>query len=229
MTAAINKDLSGPLVSSSNGEEARPKSGIKGWFRDLSRTRKIATVIVTSAGGLVTVGTAITMIFAAVAWLFPSIQPPPPSTEGGGTLSNLEVVSSVTLEEYLQYPGMPAKVRASELSQEQRQRLGNIIRFDLELKGFAGKRVSLKWSMFDAATGKPVDGLTEQPAWPQNYVRPQHNVSKNQFETWVPFPQNTEATFVVGLEVYSTIEGSQVRMDSEEVKVTTPGKGAGPP
>lgn len=87
--------------------------------------------------------------------------------------------------------------------------------------------MSLKWSMFDAATGKPVGGLTEQPAWPQNYVRPQHNVSKNQFETWVPFPQNNEGTFVVGLEVYATIEGSQVRMDSEEVKVTTPGKGAG--
>jgi hypothetical protein len=124
---------------------------------------------------------------------------------------------------------MPAKVRASELSQEQRQSLGSIIRFDLELKGFAGKLVSLKWSIFDAATGKPVEDLTEQPAWPQNHVRPQHNVSKNQFETWVPFPQNNEGTFVVGLEVYSTIEGSQVRMDSEEVKVTTPGKGAGPP
>jgi hypothetical protein len=134
----------------------------------------------------------------------------------------------VTLEEYLRYPNVPAEVRASELSQEELQSLGNIIRFDLELKGFAGKTVSLKWSVFDAATGKPVgDYLTEEPAWPQTHVRPQHDVSENEYETWVPFPQNNEGTFVVTLEVYSTIEGSQVRMDSEEVEVTTPGKEQG--
>jgi hypothetical protein len=169
------------------------------------------------------------MIFTAAVWLFPSVQRPPPSPEGGATLSDLEVVHTVTLGEYLHWPGMPVEIRASQVSQERRQRLGNIIRFDLELKGFAEERVSLKWSVFDADTGKPVGGLIEQPAWPQNYVEPQSNVSKNQFETWVPFPVNrkgtmVEGTFLVALEVYAIIEGSEVRMDSEEIKVTTPGR-----
>jgi hypothetical protein len=213
------------LVSSSDGEEVSPKSGVRGWFRDLSRTRKIVTVILSVAGGLVTIGTAIGMIFTVVAWLFPSVQTPPPATEGGATLSNLEVVRTVTLGEYLRWPGMPANVQGSQVSEERRRRLGNIIRFDLELRGLAGESVSLKWSVFDADTGKPVGGLTEQPAWPQNYVQPQHNVSRNQFETWVPFPRNDEGTFLVTLEVYATIEGSEVRLDAEEVKVSTPEKG----
>ena len=117
---------------------------------------------------------------------------------------------------------MPAEIRASEVSEERRQSLGNIIRFDIELKGFVGDKVSLRWSVFDADTGKPVDGLTEQPAWPQNYVLPGHDVSKAQHETWVPFPRNGKGTYSVTLEAYATLQGSEVRVDSEEVKVSTP-------
>lgn len=208
-------------------EGVSPKSGIRGWFGNLSQARKIATVTIAVAGGLVTVGTAIGMLFTVVVWLFPSLQRLPPSEEGGATLSNLDVIDTVTLEEYLERPGMPVKVPASEisqLSQERRQRLGSIIWFDLELKGFAGKSVSLKWSVFNTDTGKPVGGLTEQPAWPWKSVQPQHNVSKNQYETWVPFPRNNKGTFLVILEVYATIEGNEKRIDAEEVKVTTPAK-----
>ena len=209
-------------MSSRDGEEASPKSGIKGWFRDLSRTKQIATVIVAVAGGFVTLGTAIGMIFGAVAWFFPSVQPPPRSIEGGVTLSNLEVVPNVTLGEYLRWPGMPANVQESHVSEEQRQRVGTIIRFDIELKGFARERVSLKWSVFDADTGNPIRGRTEQPAWPSNYVAPQHDVSKTQRETWVPFPRNGKGAYSVTLEAYAVIEGSEIRLDSEEVKVNTP-------
>jgi len=212
-------------MSSSDREgEVNPKPRIRGWFGNLSRAKKTATVIVTVAGGLVTVGTAIGMLFTGVSLLFPSVRPPPPSKEGGATLSNLDVIRTVTLGEYLRWPGMPAKNQGTRVSQEERQRLGTIIRFDLELKGFAGKRVSLKWSVIDADTGRPVGGLTEQPAWPQNYVKPQHIDSKNQFETWVPFPRNNNGTFLVTLEVYATIEGNEMRMDAEEVTINTPAK-----
>jgi hypothetical protein len=195
------------------------KAGIRAWFDNLNKGTK---TIVAVAGGFVTLVTAIGMLYAAVVWLFPSLQRPPPSLEGGVTLSNLDVGPIVTLGEYLRWPGMPAEVQVSEVSEERRQRLGNIIRFDVELKGFAGERVYLGWSVFDADTGKPVSGLTEQPAWPSNYVEPQHDVSKTEVETWVPFPRNDKGTFLVTIESYAVIEGSKERVASEEVKVSTP-------
>lgn len=59
-----------------------------------------------------------------------------PSVEGGIPLSNLEVDRNVTFGEYLQWPGILAKVRVSDVSAEGRQSLRSIIRFDIELKGF---------------------------------------------------------------------------------------------
>src|SRR5829696_4640721 len=104
-------------MGSSNGEGGvSPKPRIKGWFGNLSRTRKIATVIVTVAGGLVTVGTAIGMLFTVVTFLFPSLRPPPPSEAGGATLGDLDVIRTMTLGEYLRWPGMPVKIQASQVS-----------------------------------------------------------------------------------------------------------------
>jgi hypothetical protein len=103
-----------------------------------------------------------------------------------------------------------AKVEVSRKSQEVRQRLGSVIRYTLELKGFAGEPVSLKYSVIHTDTGMPVPGLKQEPAWPQVTVKPQSKDSENQYETWVPFPQNNEGPYSVSLEVYAPL--------SEEMK-----------
>jgi hypothetical protein len=208
-------------MTPSGGDHRSSKSKVGAWFGKLSGPKKVATVIVAVATGVAAIGSAVSMMFTGAAWLFPSIKPPPPSVESEANLSNLEVVPNVTLGEYFQWPGMPAKDVASRLSEEQLQRLGSIIYFDVELKGFAGERLALKWSVFDADTTRPIRGLTNQGAWPSNFVRPQHDVSRRQLETWVPFPQNGRGAFLVRLDVYATLDGGEALLDSEEVEVST--------
>jgi hypothetical protein len=209
-------------VSSSDGEEVSPKSRVRGWFGNLSRTRKIATVIVTVAGGLVTVGTAIGMLFTVVAHLFP---PPSIKEKTGATLSDIHVKRTMTLENYIRSSAdVPdkVKVQVSRKSQEDRQRLGSIIRYTLELKGYAGERVSLKYSVIHTDTGMPVPGLKQEPAWPQVTVIPQSKDSENQYETWVPFPQNNEGPYSVSLEVYAPPIRGDEKKRIEVAEVTMP-------
>ena len=208
-------------MSSSNEEGVSPKSRDRGWFGNLSRTRKIATVIVTVAGGLVTVGTAIGMLFTVVAHLFPQ-----PKEEAGATLSDVRVIRTMTLEQYVRSspPDVTeeAKDEVLQKSQEERQRLGSVLQYTLELKGFAGERVSLKYSVIHTDTGMPVPGLREEKAWPQVAVTPQSKDSKNQYETWVPFPQSNEGPFSVRLEVYApSIRGDErQRIEAKEVTMS---------
>jgi hypothetical protein len=222
---SVPPPLQQPLTKNAGNKES-PKttirSTISSWYNGLSKSTKI---ILKVAGGIVTV-------WSVIGIIFPSLLPLPRSMEGEGTLSNLKVVrSNETLGEYFQWPSMQggqAEDEESRVSDDQLQRLGSIISFDITLKGFAGKTVAIRWSVFDADTGKPVSGLTEQPAWPSKYIEPQHDVSKTQRETWVPFPPNDKGTFSVQLEVWAWIKGNEVLLDYKRVKVSTPDAKAAP-
>lgn len=206
------------------GEGGGPRSGIKAWFSALNGPRKVAAVIVTIAGGVVTVGTAISMISGRVTGIL-SFLNPSPSPEGSIQLSKLKVESNdVTLGQYLSWPNVPAQDQRLKLSEEDRQRLGSVIDFDLNVKGFEDRTVYLKWTVFYANPMRTVDGLTKQPAWPSNQAQPQRRSSKRKFQTWVPFPRNDKGTFLVSLEadVHDPDNGKLVPYDSEEVKVRTP-------
>src|SRR5215211_6933543 len=105
-------------MTPSEGDHRSSKTKVGAWFGKLSGSKKVATIIVAVATGVTAIGGAVSMIFTGTAWLFPSIKPPPPSVEGEANLSNLKVVSNVTLGDYFQWPGMPAKDVASRLSEE---------------------------------------------------------------------------------------------------------------
>ena len=197
---------------------------MRAWFSNLSGPKKLATGLVAVAAGISAVIGVVTGGFTILTWFVPSIQPPPPSIEGEATLSKLEAVPDVTLGESFQWPGMPAKGEISQASKEERQRLGTFIIFDLELKGFAGDTLTLRWSVYDADTGKPVAELTDQPAWPTHHVRPRHDVSRSQLETWVPYPRSSDDAFWVALDVYATLAGEDTRIDSEKIRIKTPEK-----
>jgi hypothetical protein len=103
--------------------------------------------------------------------------------------------------------------------------LGNIITFDLELKGFAREPVTLKWSVFEAETGRPVPGFTKKPAWPYESIQPQSDVgSKSRLEAWVPFPKSRHKSFKVAIGAYATLKGKQVLLDSKKVPINVPDK-----
>jgi hypothetical protein len=212
-------------MSSSGTGDSSSWTRIRGWFSDLSKTKKVATLLVTIAGGFVTVATAISMAVSGYQWVFHSETPRSTEREptaAGVDFSDVKVQPNVTLGQYLEMPGLSDKVRESEVSNVERQWLGNIIRFRLELKAFKKRTVSLKWTVSEAATLRPVEDMKEQPAWPQERVRPLHDTSENQYETWVPFPLDGRGTFLITLEAYATIKGNTERLDSTSVKVSTP-------
>jgi hypothetical protein len=134
------------------------------------------------------------------------------------------VTPNVTLGEYLQQLEQQDRLikdSANSVSDEQRQRLGNIISFDVELKGFEGQLCYLRWSISDADTKEPINGLTQQPAWPTAKLVAHHQTSKSEWETWVPFPEHSRGPFLVRLEIYTTVEEQEVRLDSTEVTIGT--------
>lgn len=163
---------------------------------------------------------ALATMVGLVFVLFPALQPPKTSAEATATLSNLEVDHNITLEDYLRRPGVPARAvadAASRLSQEQYERAGSIVYFDVELRGFEEERCFLRWSVYDAESNKPVAGLIGQSAWPSDIIVSHHQVSRAVKETWVPFPRDGEGAYLVDLELYTTVDEDEVRLDSEEV------------
>lgn len=196
-------------------EEGR-KSNVKktwGWLAGLPTLWKVVVGVVP------VVSTILTTLFL----LMPSLKPPEPPTEGGATLSDLRVMTNITLGEFLQRPGIPEEAVAygNQLSEEQLEQLGSALYFDVELKGPREEAYYLRWSVYDAKTGKPFDGLTNRSAFPSDIVRPHSPVSQRELMTWIPLPQDDSSPFLIDLEIYRVIEEMEVPLDSKEVPVGT--------
>jgi hypothetical protein len=165
-----------------------------------------------------------------VAWLFPSLQPQPPSSETWADLSNLAEGPHLTLTEYLQRPGVPATAKKdaeNQLGGEDKERVGSIVTFNVEVQGYRGEPTHIVWSLYEEGTRKPVVGLTNQKAWPYSLIEPRSETRKLALETWVPVPLESKGPFVLSLEMFGG-EG-EGRLDYEEVTIHgqdtgTPGK-----
>jgi hypothetical protein len=167
---------------------------------------------------------AVVSTFAAIlgvaAWLFPSLQPQPPSSETWADLSNLAEGPHLTLNEYLQRPGVPATDRQNAenlLGGEDKGKVGSVVFFDVEVKGYRGEPTHIVWSLYEEGTRKPVVGLTNQKAWPYSLIEPRSETRKLALETWVPLPRESKGPFVLSLEMFGG-EG-EGRLDYEEVTI----------
>ena len=201
-----------------NKEQRKPTA--KAWIERIGRAK--AWIL-----GIGAVAGALTAILTFVFMLWPTLKPPEPSTEGRATLSNPQVFRDyVTLEEYLQRPER-TELQVSELrnqrSEEQLERVGSIIYYDVELKGLKGQRCYLRWSVYEADTEQPIAGLVDRPAWPSAVIKSFSSDNRSRQETWVPYPQYSQGPFLVRLELYTGSNETQMRRDSAEV--TIPARG----
>ncbi len=215
MVAVGNSAGGGHLVAT-NDEERKPT--VKAWIQGIGSANRWILGI----GG---VATALGAIFTLVFMLVPGLKPEP-SPGGKATLSDPRVVPNVTLREYLQRPGVPGKAvedAASRSSEEELERVGSIIYYDVELVGLKGEDCYVRWSVYDANTGEPIEGLIDQRAWPVDLIRPLSQDNKTRQETWVPFPQYSQGPFLVSVELYTPVGETQVRRDSVEVTINTQG------
>jgi hypothetical protein len=173
--------------------------------------------------GLGAVAGALTTLLTLVFLLVPGWKPTGSPTEVRATLSNLQAEPDVTLREYLRRPGVPLKAGEDAnnlLREEELDRVGSVIYFDVELKGFEGECCHAVWSMYDAKTKKLVsEGLTNQSAWPSDPLTSRSQVNSAPHTTWVPLPRDREGPFLVRLEIYTTVDGAEVRRDYEDVTI----------
>jgi hypothetical protein len=208
---AINGDEQAPPEEPSHPKMWQLIGRLKDQYQKVGWVTKL---LVSAAGALATT-------LSIVAFFFPALQPTPPSSEAKANLSSPQVFPNVTLGEYIRQSRMPMKGAASSLSDEERQRLGNIVYFDVELKGFDGQLCYLRWSVYDADTKQPISGLTQQPAWPTTKLVAHHQKSKSRWETWVPMPREGRGPFLVNLEIYTNVGKQQVRLDATQVTIGT--------
>jgi hypothetical protein len=166
------------------------------------------------------VASSLAAILGVAAWLFPSLQPQPPSAETWADLSNLAEGPHLTLDEYLQRPGVSATAKQdaeNSLGGADRGRVGSVVFFDVEVKGYRGEPTHIVWSLYEEGTRKPVVGLTNQKAWPYSLIEPRSETRKLALETWVALPQERKGPFVLSLEMFGG-EG-EGRLDYEELTI----------
>lgn len=103
--------------------------------------------------------------------------------------------------------------RARSLPSGATEPLGVTLGFDLELEGFEGERVEVRWSLYDAGAGErvPRDWLSNRRALA---MRPEAAFDRPSAEFWVPLPKQ-RGPFFVRLSAY---DDQGKRLDSADSK-----------
>lgn len=175
--------------------------------------------------GVGAVATTVATILGILPWVFPSLQPQPPSSETWAEITALREGPHLSLGEYIQRPGVGAEARrdAETLSEEDRERVGSILFFDVEATGYEGESIHAVWSLYEVDTGKAISGLTNQKAWPYSLLAPRSQSRKLSLETWVPFSREHEDPVLASLELFGGEE--EGRLDYEEVTISAQNEG----
>ena len=163
------------------------------------------------------IAAVVTVSSSVVALLFllwPQLRPEEPPKEGTATLSQLTLEPNVTRAYFLTRIGEGmASYTNAELA-----RRGAFLDFHMEISGFKGDRLPLRWRLYDASNGKPISqetGLTITPD--------RTKVAGNQ-QFFVPFPKERGEFFVV-VELVLKREHSVQQLDNLRTD-TFPGLGA---
>ena len=222
-TGKEQEEVSSEETRSNEARSKEARSNEEGRKSSLKKTRRWWASLPSLWKVVVGVVPVLSTILTTLFLLMPSLKPPELPREGGATLSNLRVITNVTRGEFLQRPGIPQEAVAygNQLSEEQLEQLGSALTFDVELKGPPEEEYYLRWSIYDAVTGKPLDGMTNQSAFPSDIVRPHSPVSHRGLMTWIPLYPDGNSPFLIDLEIYRLIEEMEVPLDSKEVSIGT--------
>jgi hypothetical protein len=120
--------------------------------------------------GVGAVVSTVATILSIWSWLFP-----PSSSETWAQITTLREGPHISLEEFIQRPGVDAEARTDAetiLSAEQRDRVGSVAFFDVEATGYEGEPIHVRWSVYEANPGKAISDLTNQTAWPNPSIEP---------------------------------------------------------
>ena len=148
----MRADSSGPVWRSGNlrpGEPALTKRAT-GRLREPERPGRKRRIEV--AATVSTLGTLIGLVFI----FFPDLQPRSGGCPGpvAATLSRISVEVGTTWRHYVAEVNLDVASYPDDVLETR----GAILHYTASLKGYRGKPVSLRWSLYDAATGAPLRG-----------------------------------------------------------------------
>jgi hypothetical protein len=148
-------------------------------------TKRSPFVLVGQAGAVVGL---ITGLLSLVFIARPGCAPKAPPDTGTGQISDVRVVSPVTFKRFLQH----MNVGTGTMSREQLRRVGVLVQFHYELKGFAAQKLPLRWELNDARSN---DRVAEDSAIT---IRPSTNDEGRTWFMWVPTPKTRRTYYIVG-------------------------------
>ena len=164
--------------------EPEPKSrrGLRQWFGELSTTVK-------AAGGI---AGAIAAVLALVFLLFPDLRPDPTPDESSATLSQPTLEQPVTFGQYLDRVESPR----DPYTPEQLAKAGAFVVLGLEIKGYNGERLPIRWFVLNTGTHEIVNQQSRK-----HFFEPDREVETFSWPVWAALPANP-GTFKLVFEVY---------------------------
>lgn len=164
--------------------EPGPKSrrGVRQWFGELSTTVK-------AAGGI---AGAIAAVLALVFLLFPDLRPDPTPSEGSATLSQPTLEQPVTFGQYLDRIEVPRDGSTAEQLAER----GALAGLQVEIKGYRGERLPLRWFLLDEGTHEIVNQQSRRHSF-----EPDRDEARLSWPVWVGLPAEA-GTFRIVFEIY---------------------------
>ncbi|HKG42673.1 MAG TPA: hypothetical protein VKB10_00340 [Gaiellaceae bacterium] len=135
-------------------------------------------------------GTVIGLISGVVGLVFvfkPDLKPSGKAPKQAANLSQLRVEPSAAYREYL----ARIDISAGPYTARQLARRGALLRFRVAVTGFEGKRLILKWELFDRADGKQIN---ESKA---TTVTPSTETNEAIWYFWVPLPRRRGKFYAV--------------------------------
>jgi len=135
-------------------------------------------------------------IVSLVFVFFPGCRPQASPDTGKIEVSDILVRQPVTFGRYLKRLKLPP----GTLSEEQLGRRGILIEFHLQIEGFKGKELPLRWELNDNDTNEPVD---EDQAVT---IEPSTNNEGRTWFVWAPAPETTREYYVT-VTIYQPPKG----------------------
>jgi hypothetical protein len=169
-------------------EPPRREAGASRW------KRPSPTALLALAGTIVALVSGI----AGLVFLFnPDLKPSAEAARQAATLSNLRMKPNASFREYLARADLPA----TGFTEAQLARRGALLRFRVQITGFEGKRLILKWELFNDASGDQID---ESKA---TTITPTTETNEANWAFWVPLPRQAG-------RYYAVVELKQQKTDS---------------
>ncbi len=162
-----------------------------------------------SVGALLALaGTIVALVsgIAGLVFLFkPDLKPSGEAAKQAATLSHLHVKPNAFFREYLAREDLP-DTGYTEAQLAQRVAL---LRFRVQITGFEGERLTLKWELFDAASGEQINESKARTITPTNETN-----EANQYFP-VPLPKRAGKFFAV-VELKQQKQNSLLALDTLE-------------